>query len=333
MNIKERISNFIKTGTAAGSSGDLDTPFVANEKVIAFLIAFIFAFFLWFVINLNRDFTIDLDLPVMIENMPEEKALSSSVPAYASVSLSGEGWQLISLYNNPPRVNLSIESDQVNLFDQVRQQLGVNMDVRVVNVQPTTVEVSLEDKMTRKVPVITRMDITLDDQYGIIGRPVIEPDSVTLTGAISKISNVMAWETEPVELQNVRKDVEKRLSLAPSDDIISIEPGEVLYKVEVAEFTEGEVKVPVRTRNMPPGKAVTYNPSSITVTYTVPIDEFADVQNIRPFIAYVSYQSILEDNTGYITPEIERVVEEYHVRLKNYSPLQVAYFNIVDDSE
>lgn len=333
MNIKERISNFIKTGSAAGDSKDLNTAFVANEKVIAFLIAFIFAFFLWFVINLNRDFTIDLDLPLMIENMPEDKALSSSVPAHASVSLNGEGWQLISLYNNPPQVNLNIESDQVNLFDQVRQQLGMNMDVSVVNVQPAAVEVNLEDKMTKKVPVITRMDITLVDQYGITGRPVIEPDSVTLTGAVSKISNVMAWETEPVELQNVRGDVEKRLSLAPSDDTITIEPSEVLYKVEVAEFTEGEVKVPVRTRDMPPGKAVTYNPSSITVTYTVPIDEFADVQDIRPFIAYVNYQSILEDNSGYVTPEIERVVEEYNIRLKNYSPLQVAYFNIVDDSQ
>ena len=333
MNIKERILNFIKTGSAEGGSRDASSVFVTNEKVIAFLIAFIFAFFLWFVINLNRDFTVDLNLPLEIENMPEDKALSSSVPEHASVSLNGEGWQLISLYNNPPSVNLNIESDEVNLFDQVRQQLGVNMDVSVVNVQPAAVEVNLEDKMSKKVPVVTRMDISLDDQYGITGRPVIEPDSVTLTGAVSRISNVMAWETEPVELQNVRNDVEKTLNLVPSDNTITIEPEQVLYKVEVAEFTEGEVKVPLRTRNMPPGKAVTFNPSSLTVTYTVPIDEFADVQDIRPFIAYVNYESILEDNSGYVTPQIERVVEEYNVRLKNYSPLQVAYFNIVDDSE
>jgi len=333
MNIRDRISNFIKTGAAEAGSRDGESVFVTREKVVAFMIAFIFAFCLWFVINLNRDFTVNLNLPMMIENMPEDLALSSSIPAHASVSLNGEGWQLISLYNNPPRVNLNIESEEVNIFDQVSQQLGVNTDVRVVNVQPTTVELKLEEKMTKKVPVITRMDITLNEQYGLTGQPVIEPDSVTVTGAVSKLSNLMAWETEPVELKNVRENVEKKLSLVPHDDTIHIEPNEVLYRVEVAEFTEGEVKVPVRTRNMPPGKAVTYNPSTITITYTVPIDEFSDVQDIRPFVAYVNYQSILEDDTGFVAPEIERVTDDYIVRLKNYSPPQVSYFNIVDESQ
>ncbi|MGF1671737.1 MAG: hypothetical protein ACFCU6_14930, partial [Balneolaceae bacterium] len=121
MSIRERISNFIKTGTSFDTDGNTESPFVTREKVIAFLAAFIFAFCLWFIINLNRDFTVNLSLPILIDNMPEDKALSSGIPEFASVSLNGEGWQLISLYNNPPKVNLNIETEQVNIFDQIRQ--------------------------------------------------------------------------------------------------------------------------------------------------------------------------------------------------------------------
>jgi len=331
MNLIEKITSLLKNGSSKSGSAEDDTAFLNREKAVAFLLSFIFAFCLWFIINLNRDFTVNLNLPVVIANMPDSLAPSTPVPGNASANLNGEGWQLISLYNNPPQINLNIENEKVNILDQLRQQLGVNTDVSVVDVQPVEVELKLENRVTKKVPVVTRTDLTLGDQYGIIGRPDIEPDSVTISGAASKLANINVWETEPVEMKNIQSDIERSIKLVSPDGLIRIEPDEVVYKVEVSEFTEGETRVPVRTRNLPPGKAITYSPSTITITYSVPIGEYSDVQDERLYSAFVDYEDILRDNTGFVVPEIVSETNEFNIRLKRYEPSEVAYFNIVND--
>ena len=331
MNLIEKVTGLIKNGSAESGKTDGDAAFLTREKAVAFFLSFVFAFCLWFIINLNRDFTVNLNLPIEIANMPDSLASSTPVPGNASASLNGEGWQLISLYNNPPKINLNVENETVNILDQLRLQLGVNTDVSVVDVQPLEVKLNLEERITKKVPVVTRTDLTLQEQYGIIGRPDIEPDSVTISGAASKLANISVWETEPVEMKDINSDVEQRIRLVSPDGLIQIEPDEVLYKVEISEFTEGEIRVPIRTRNLPSGKAITFSPSSITIVYSVPIDEYSDAQDKELYSAYVDYQDIMNDNTGFVVPEIVRKTEEFNIRLKRYEPSQVAYFNIVND--
>jgi len=321
-------------GIVAGHWGldeDDDSNFFSKQKIIVFLFAMLLSLSLWVIVNMGRDYNITMTIPIEITNMPEDIALSSEIPENATVSVSGEGWSLFNLYMNPPLISLSVENQQVNMFEQVRQQVGSISDVTVMQADPMFLEIETEQRVTRKVPVRSRVTLSTRDQYGVIGNPGVSPDSVTISGPASRVNTVENWSTLESDVENVDTDLELTIELEEPEAGITIEPEQVVLEARVAEFTEAQVRIPVRSRNLPSGVAITFSPSSLLVRYNVPIQQYNDVQNIRPFIAYVDYERIEADTTGLIRPQVEQVTDEYDVRLRNFQPTRVSYFEILPD--
>ncbi|MDZ7807596.1 MAG: hypothetical protein U5K71_10820 [Gracilimonas sp.] len=104
----------------------------------------------------------------------------------------------------------------------------------------------------------------------------------------------------------------------------------ILYEADISEFTEGEATVYINTRGLPRGQNVTYNPASVSITYDVPIEQFAEVAELQPYEAYVTYSEILEDSTGYVTPDIDLIEPGYELRIRNFKPKAVAYFTVIN---
>lgn len=328
--ISNRLKAFFTSSDVEGEESD-GNNFFAREKVIVFSIAFVLALSLWFVVNMNREFNITVQVPVELTNLPDNLALRSDVPEEVRVNVSGEGWNLISLYSNPPKVSLDAESRQINLFEQIRNMSGSFSDLSVMQVDPIMLTIETEEKATKRVPVVSQIDLNLQNRFGLIGEPVISPDSVTLTGAESRLDEVSQWETEEVAFHDISRSMEREISLrAPTDGII-LSTNAVNFQIDVAEFTEAEVRVPVRTRNLPSGEAVSFNPSSITIRYDVPIHQYSEVQGIRPFAVYADYADLQADDTGYITPRVEKITDDFDVRLRSFQPQRVSYFNIIPD--
>ncbi|MEX0647416.1 MAG: CdaR family protein [Balneolaceae bacterium] len=327
--ISNRFFQFFSLTKSAAQDEPEPDNFFGREKAMAFGFALFFALCLWFIVNMNRDFNVTIDVPIELVNLPDDMALSSEIPEQASVSLTSEGWKLINLYSNPPVISLSADSRQINLFEQVRSRVSYFSDMNVLQVEPIFLTIEMEEKVEKKVPVRARVDLNLDDQYDFVRDPELEPDSVTVTGAQSKLDEITHWETEPRELNNIRRNTQVTLNLQNPGAGLELNPSSVYYRMEVAEFTEAEVRIPVRTRNLPPGQAITYNPSAITVKYDVPIEQYTNIQGTRPFSVFVDYSTILEDSTGLVTPQIERISSDFNVKLRNFQPSRVSYFNII----
>lgn len=316
---------------AAETDDDSMATYMTREKILVFAISFILAFCLWFIVNLSRDFNITIQLPLEIGNLPDEMALVGDPPEFASVSVIGEGWKLISLYNNPPRILVNADEADVNLFERVQQQISTVSDVNITQVDPLSFQLDLEEKAYREVPVEVEIDINTGDRFGIIGSPAIDPEYVTISGAASLVNEVELVSTKPVELSNVNESGEIELEVEKPMPGIAVEPGRIRYRFAITEFTEGEVRIPIRIRNLPPGNAVTYNPSTVTVIYGIPVNQYSEVQNTRPFIAYVDYNTIEEDTTGLVIPQIERTEDEFDIRMRSFRPRTVSYFRVVND--
>lgn len=326
--IKERFKLFI--------SGEMGTPeetdqenFTPRQKILAITFAVIFSLSLWMVVNMGRDYNISLSMPIEVINLPDDVALSNEIPDHVSVSISGEGWALMNLYSNPPAITVNGEAQQVNLFDQVRQQIASTTDINVVQVDPILLTIETEQRITKKVPVVNQLSIELRDQYGILGEPRFDPDSVMVTGAASKMTEIEDWPTREQELTDISRNIELEVALKAPSPGVQVNPARVRLYAEVSEFTEAEARVPIRTRNLPPGKAVSYNPSSILVKFDVPIEQYSEIEGTRPYVAFVDYLSIESDSTGLITPELERVSSDFDVRLRSFQPTRVSYFNIL----
>lgn len=325
-NIKQRVlafwSNLVK------KSNEEEIANVGRERIIVFVVAFILAICLWFMVNLSQKFTLNIDLPIEKGAIPDDKALTEALPKTANVSVSGEGWQLISIYNNPPSVNVDVMNPEINLYEQVQRQVNALYDVKTDKVQPLMLTLDLESRHSKRVPVRPVLDVTFEGQYGFIGKPNLQPDSVTISGAASLLRNITEWPTDSLSLKTVSTDISRSVQLKESE-LITLSQDKVQFNGEVAQFTEGETNVTLTTRNLPIEQSISFSPSSITIKYDVPIDEYANVQDRQLFRAYFTYQQIREDSTGYIRPNIEQISNNKHIKVRSFQPEEVAYFMVV----
>lgn len=304
---------------------------IGRERIIVFVVALILAFALWLMVNLNRDFTLNIDLPIQLAGVPAEKALVDDLPQSATVSVSGEGWKLITLYNNPPAIDIDVDDTNVDLLDQVQQQMNAMLSLNIQRVQPQNLTVKLDDRVSKKVPVRSAVNVNFQDQYDFLSPPEFDPDSVTISGAATLLEEIDEWSTDTVEVNGIAKDISQSVPLQSSGALIDVSPSEVLFEAEVAEYTEGEMRANISTRNLPPGRMVSYSPLAVNIKYDVPIQEYADMQDENPFEVYVTFQQILEDSTGFVTPQIEEVRDDYHIKLRSFQPRRVAYFMVLDE--
>lgn len=330
---REQLKNrFLKAWNTVFSGPDEEEMSDAGrEKFIVFLVAFILAMFLWLMVNLSRDYNLNVNLPITLGNIPPDRALAEELPNFATASITGEGWKLINIYNNPPRIYVDVTKQEVSLYDQVRQQMNATPELNVLKVQPLFLSLELEEKVEKKVPVRSNVSLTFEEQYGIVGEPVLVPDSVTVSGAASIVRDINSWETDSVGIEEAKEPVFVSIPLKKSGPLLELSANTVAFRADVSQYTEGEVRVDIQLRGMPSGQNLNFSPSSVTVKYNVPIQEYGQVQKVSDlFKAYVDYEQIRNDSTGFITPQIEPShTSKYHHGVRSFRPREVAYYNIV----
>jgi YbbR domain-containing protein len=314
-------------------SDEDDIAGVGRERIIVFIVAFILAFFLWLMVNLSRDFNLNIELPIQLGAVPSDKALVEDLPETATVSVSGEGWQLINFYNNPPSIDIDVSDTEVNLHDQVQQQMNALPNVDLQKVQPLILTVELEDRISKKVPIRPNVEVSFERQYGFVDSAEIKPGNVNITGAASLLREINEWPTDSIQINNVSGDLSRAIPLQEPGELIQLSQNEVMYNAEVTQYTEGEAKVNISTRNFPQGRMVSFSPLSITVKFDIPIDEYPKVTDEELFNAFVTYSQIIEDSSGFVTPQIEQSTDDYHIKIRSFQPRRVAYFMILGDQQ
>lgn len=309
-----------------------DESEMGKERLVVFIVALILALCLWLMVNLSREYNLNINLPIAAGSVPEGQALSSELPDHATVSVSGEGWKLINLYNNPPHINVDVSQSEVNLYDQVQQQMNMLPNISVQKVQPLILNIQLEERESRRVPVKLHAGFSFDEQYGFLAEPQITPDTIGITGARSLINNVEEWPTDSLYIEDIDGDINRPIPLQKPTDLIDLSKEEVQLQARVAQFTEGETEVKIVARNMPENQNVSFSPNSITVKFNVPIEEYSQVQKITPFEAYVTFSQIENDSTGFLIPNVERLTDQYHINLRSFQPRRIAYFRILENN-
>ena len=327
--IKEKLQS--AWSTIIRKSNEDEIAEMGRERIVVFIVALILALCLWLMVNLSRDYNLNLDLKINLTGLPQNKALAEDFPETATVSVTGEGWKLISLYNNPPSIDISVNNSEVNLYDQVQQKMTAAA-IELQKVQPLILTLDLEDRVTKKVPLHSNVEVSFEQQYDFLESPVLVPDSVNISGAKSLVRSINEWSTDSVRIREVSQNVEQIVPLKDPGDLITLSTAQVAYRARVAQFTEGEENVDIMTRNLPTGRMVSYSPSSLTVKYDIPLSEYTKIKDKRLFNAYVTYQQIANDSTGFVRPQIEQVADNFHIRVRSFQPRRAAYFIVLGDN-
>lgn len=320
----DRLRRLLPPRAPALGDADLD----ARRDGLAMLASVVVAFVLWFTFSMRAVYSVAVSLPVEVAVLPAEQALRTAPPDRVTVQLLGEGWDLLALTRNPPTLRLRADGSTLDVLAAVGEA-GLPSGISVQGARPRLLDLQLEERVERTVPIALRARLRVPAPFGLLGPPRLAPDSVRVSGARSLVESLVAWPTEPLVRDDVRRSFAETVALRDTlGKLVRRSVATTAVTVNVAEFTEAERMLPVRVENVPLGVAgVRLVPDRVRVTYRVPLEgpSFSRAESAPDFFAVVDYADIARDTTGAV-PITVRLPAGLDLRDVRATPPRVEYF-------
>lgn len=128
-----------------------------------------------------------------------------------------------------------------------------------------TLNFSFPVENSRKVPVQPVSFIRYDNQYTGLQPIRIYPDSITVYGNPSNISDIKCVYTEHIKHNRVRNDIQGSVALEEIKGVRFSEES-VDYSLNVSRYVEVKSSMPVNVRNLPNDKSIMIFPSKVEVS-------------------------------------------------------------------
>lgn len=138
------------------------------------------------------------------------------------------------------------------------------LELTPVRVEPSRVEVRLERRTSRRVPVRPDLELSAAEGFTVVRPVLLEPDSLTVSGPESRVEALDALRTQRVELEDLRRTVSRDLRVRRPVDAprLSWDPDRVRATVEVDSVVVRDVRRPLEIRG-PGAGGVTADPDSV----------------------------------------------------------------------
>jgi len=302
-----------------------------DRKVLAICMTAAFVF--WLILNLSQEYSIRRDVTLEYVVDPE-RVLVGRMPEVLEADVSGPGWNLFweSIVPGPLPVVVDLRNrDNLRLTDaELRQQVQRRLTsgaLSVDNLGFESVTILTTPKEGKRVPV--RSEVTLEFANGFlaINEPLIEPDSITVSGATDILEEITHWPTEVLDLKEVNNSIRRIVSLATPEEGLTLSRKEISFTLPVEAFIQKRIEVPVTVINAPAANDYRITPSSVNLRVSVPQTAYerisagdfrlvADLENLRNEDGRNSVPIILQEQPGEVLSVFfePRSVEYYLIR-------------------
>ena len=287
--------------------GDAVKTFLLSRRSREFLV---FAFFLcvsagfWLIQTLNDTYDMDVQVPVVLDNVPADIVVTDDLPSPIRVTLRDKGTNLIRYYrraNRPPvQIDFRAHQKTASLGHVVVAQTEVQKllasyllgSSRILAVHPDTIDYYFSHGIQKRIPVEIRGQVKANPLY-YISAVRCEPDSVTVWAPASVLDTITVARTEDCNLTDLtQNDVRTVLLDAPKG--VKFEPAEVSLLTSVDMYTEKSVTVPIVGINFPGDKSLITFPSNAKITFRIGTKQYKSV-TADDFVVAVTYEELLQN--------------------------------------
>ena len=213
------------------------------------------AAFFWLLIKLSKGgYVSTLAYPVLYENIPQSKVMSEAPEDEITLRVSSFGFRLLGyeLKNvDPIKIDVKRKARQLNrnkniyywLPNLYREELEAQLDgqTSLLRLEPDTVFFVLSDRVKKTVPVISKLKKEYAPGYLAYNKEELKPSSVVISGPKILIDSIKSVQTKGRVISAISGDINQKVKIDFSHDLITVNPQIVQYKQEVDQFTEKEL--------------------------------------------------------------------------------------------
>jgi YbbR domain-containing protein len=247
-------------------------------KVMAVLLATA----LWFTVAGESEVERSMRVPLEFRNRPTSLEIVGDAPTTVDVRVVGSSALLGRLEAGEVIAVLDLTGSDAGsrLFPMRPDNVRVPYGVEVLQVNPATIPLELEQSLKRSLPIVPAVDG--DPAPGFVtGRVTVEPATIEVIGAESHVKNLASATTEPVSVAGAREDVSDEVTVGVSDGAVRLtrtERATVRVEVMPAPVEREMPDVPVRWRNLGERYTATLKPAFVVVTVRVRRDALESVK-------------------------------------------------------
>lgn len=259
---------------------------------------------------MNATFNYSIEVPLSIQ-LSNEQAIGSNVTDSVKITMNGTGWDLLGvILKRDIKYFVDVSNvrrdSRIVLMQQINERTGIPFAVRILSIEPDTIYISFGEVSTKYVPVLNNVVVEPRAGYDVIGRPIISPDSIKITGPAAEIRKINSVKTESQTIRDVNGNITVNAKL--QSDLgasVKLEQTEVSisFIVELsAEKTFEDISIVVQ--NIPPDKEVLLIPPTLSISFRGGVEELSEI-NATDIIAFINFDDIYLDTLGYIVPQID----------------------------
>ncbi len=272
------------------------------------LASFLLSAILWLSLNLNQIFEIEKTIPVKL-NINKPFAVSGNIPLNLEVKFKGVGWNLIRLFTTfkldfTYDINTRKNEQFIILTKEyLDNNMGLSQNLQITAVYPETLYVKIENYEEKYVKINPRLNIICKDGYQIVGKPVLEPDSIKIGGAVDLLKKLDHLNTKTLTFDNVNAAISRNINISDSlNNILWFSQTEIKLKIFIEPTAEKEFpNIEIIVPQTPDDKEVLLIPQTVTIQLKGGVNQLANI-DITKIIAKIDYPKIFADSTGSLTP-------------------------------
>lgn len=294
-------------GRIAGGGDGEEGTVVSGSRARSWSVkagAVILASLVWLHAVTEHQYRKVIDVPVAIADLPagvggKELVIANRLPSHARVLVSGTGKDILRLEGTDLLLRVRPEGGRAGArlacrLSRNQVESHTDLDLQIVEVvSPKEVEILLDERVDRPVPIEPHVALRVADHYTQVGDIRLNPDSVTLSGPRGQVEQVRAVATEVLSLPDVRGDVRQELKLVLPEGAgrLELSHSRVSIDIDIQELAQNDIAhVPVRVHGAG-GQDIVTEPSRVTVSVRGGADVIYALDPETDLELYVDYDA------------------------------------------
>lgn len=273
---------------------------LTDRRVRIMSVCLCLSVFLWLFVTLGKTYQYTLSVPLTFESreQPDRRFFCSDSVVEVHLTTDGFDW-LTSRLSVRKSGSLHIDvgtlpMDKKSGYAKIptgflnKQVLGaIGMSNVPMAMMPDTVSLRWRKTYSKSVPLVSRVRVECEQPFALFGTPKLLVPRIEVEGTREELEKLDSLYTKDITLKGVNHNL---LTFVPVDfdcssDRLSIQMTMVACRVEVKEYTENTIVLPVEAI-AGKGEKIKLYPPSVKVRYKVAMDDYRKV-NTDDITAYV----------------------------------------------
>lgn len=244
--------------------------------------------FLWLMMKLSDNYNKNIELKISFTEIPSGSSMVSSSDTIIKLYVSAEGYKLISFSGNKNQtIKIPLKSVKFSKYKE-KKQIGVingptirslinsQLDIMISdkNIQPESIKVIIEPLDTVELPVKLDATISTVAGYRPYNEPQLNPAIIKVTGPKSIVDTLKYIQTEPAEFSKLSNSKKQKLNLENPNRLCTLSATETTVNIEIVEFIDAEIEVPIKIISHVPSLQVKTFPSTVKIRYQVAMPDY-----------------------------------------------------------